>query len=112
MEEPRTTVIYKGVTYPFYKTNRGNVDFENAGFKMSEVVEGKTHALLAMVYYHLRDCAKRAQMVIEDSFEQFIDASDPDITDVFARLFEERQKLFPAETKKPKAGASSQNPGL
>lgn len=89
--EPRTTLEYKGVTYPFYKTNRGNVDFENAGFTMQDVIEGKAQATLALVYYHVRDCAKRAGTVITDSLEQFIDDSSPDIIDVFERLSEQRK---------------------
>lgn len=84
--EPRTTITYKNQTYPFYKTNRGNVDFENAGFTMIDAIEGKQQASLALIYYHLRDCAKRAGTPIDDSFEQFIDNSDPDVIDVFERL--------------------------
>lgn len=93
MEEPRTTITYKGRTYPFYKTNRGRVDFENAGFTTAEVAANKMSALLALVYYNLVDCAKRAGMPISDSFEQFIDESEPDITDVFFRLLEEKDKI-------------------
>jgi hypothetical protein len=88
--EPRTTITYNGQTYPFYKTNRGNVDFENAGFTMNQVLEGQSQATLALVYFHMRDCAKRANTPIEDSFEQFIDASDPDVIEVFKRLAEAR----------------------
>jgi hypothetical protein len=90
--EPRTTIDYKGHTYPFYKTNRGRVDFENAGFTTEDVIQGKTTATLAMIYYHLVDCAKRNNTPIQDSFEQFIDNSDPDIEDVFLRLAEKRQE--------------------
>lgn len=102
--EPRTTLEYKGVTYPFYKTNRGNVDFENAGFTMQNVIEGKTQDTLALVYYHLRDCARRSGTELKDSFEEFIDASDPDVIDVFERLAEQRklgkQEAQPGEPEK------------
>ena len=88
--EPRTTLQYKGETYPFYKTNRGRVNFENAGFTTQDVLEGKTTATLALIYYNLVDCAKRANTPITDSFEEFIDNSDPDVEDVFLRLSEIR----------------------
>jgi hypothetical protein len=90
--EPRTTITYKGSTYPFYKTNRGRVDFENAGFTNAQIIEGKTLPTLALVYYIMCDCAKRAGTPVSDSFEQFIDDTDPDITDVFIRLADARQK--------------------
>ena len=89
--EPRTTLQYKGQTYPFYKTNRGRVNFENAGFTTQDVLEGKTTATLALIYYNLVDCAKRASTPISDSFEEFIDNSEPDVEDVFLRLAEVRQ---------------------
>lgn len=89
--EPRTTLQYKGKTYPFYKTNRGRVNFENAGFTTQDVLEGKTTATLALIYYNLVDCAKRANTPISDSFEEFIDNSEPDVEDVFLRLAEQRK---------------------
>jgi len=115
--EPRTTITYKGQTYPFYKTNRGRVDFENAGFTTQDVMEGKTTATLAMIYYHLVDCAKRANTPIQDSFEQFIDNSDADIEDVFLRLVEAREtedgSQETEETKNQKAPElqAAQEPG-
>jgi len=88
--EPRTTLQYKGQTYPFYKTNRGRVNFENAGFTTQDALEGKTTAMLAFIYYNLVDCAKRVNAPIADSFEEFIDNSESDIDDVFLRLYEIR----------------------
>jgi hypothetical protein len=99
MKEPQTTIEYRGRIYPFYKTNRGNVDFENAGFTNSEIAAGKTCALLALVYYHLRESAKRAGMAIKDSFEEFIDNTEPEIITVFTRLNDERIKLEEADKK-------------
>ena len=101
MKEPRTTLVYRDKTYPFYKTNRGQFDFENAGFTTADILEGKTAATLGLVYYNLIDCAKRAGTPIKDSFEQFIDESEPDITEVFIRLQEEREKLPANEAEKP-----------
>lgn len=104
--EPRSTVVYKGMPYPFYKTNRGRVDFENAGFTNQDVIEGKTTATLAVVYYHLRDCAKRSGTPIDDSFEQFIDNSEPDVTAVFLRLAQVRQENEERENA-PSTGSGS-----
>lgn len=103
--EPQTTIVYKGQTYPFYKTNRGRVDFENAGFTKQDVIEGKTTATLAMIYYHLVDCAKRAYTPIQDSFEQFIDNSDPDVENVFLRLAEVRASTSSATGSMPERKA-------
>jgi hypothetical protein len=93
MSEPQTTIVYKGSTYPFYKTNRGQFDFENAGFTTEDILKGKTGAMLALIFFNLRDCAKRAGTPIQDSFEQFIDDSEPDVINVFMRLKEERERL-------------------
>ena len=90
--EPRTTITYKDQVYPFYKTNRGRVNFENAGFTTQDVLEGKSTATLALIYYNLIDCAKRANTPIQDSFEEFIDNSDPNIDEVFQRLAEVRNQ--------------------
>lgn len=92
MSEPQTTLVYKGITYPFYKTNRGQFDFENAGFITEDISKGKMSTMLALIFFNLRDCAKRSGMELSDSFEQFIDFSDTDITDVFIRLSEIREK--------------------
>lgn len=86
MVEKRTTLVYNERTYPFYKTNRGQVDFENAGFTVAQVAQGNHTAMLALAYFHLRDCARRAGTPIADSFEQFIDNSEPEVLEVFARL--------------------------
>ena len=91
MKEPQTKIVYKGITYPFYKTNRGQFDFENAGFTNEDAAKGKTAALLALVFFTMRDCAKRAGTPITESFEQFIDDSEPDIISVFTRLAEARK---------------------
>lgn len=91
MKEPQTTIVYKGVTYPFYKTNRGQFDFENAGFTNEDAAKGKIGALLALAFFIMRDCAKRAGIPFTESFEQFIDDSEPEIISVFARLAEARK---------------------
>jgi hypothetical protein len=90
--EPRTTIDYKGVTYPFYVTNRGRFEFENAGFNNAEIAKGSFAAQLALVYYNLKDCAKRANLPFTDSFEQFIDNTDTDVINVFLRLQEVKEK--------------------
>lgn len=99
MKEPRTTIEYKGVTYPFYVTNRGKFDFENAGFSTDDIAKGNFGSQLALVYFNLRDCAKRAGQTLSDSFEEFIDNSDSDIVNVFIRLKEERERLAGDESK-------------
>jgi len=113
MSEPRTTIDYNGKTYPFYKTNRGQVDFENAGFTSKEIKEGKTVALLALAFYTLRDCAKRNETPIKDSFEEFIDNSDPQIVTVFVRLNDSRIELEKNNKAKkyPNESQVSGNPG-
>lgn len=89
--EPRTTIDYKGITYPFYITNRGKFEFENAGFTNTDIAKGSFSAQLALIYYNLKDCAQRAAMVFTDSFEQFIDNTDGDVTNVFIKLKEARE---------------------
>lgn len=97
--QARTTVEYRGKEYPFYRTNRGIYDFENSGYTIDDIVKGKQTALLAQLYYQLKDCAKRVNNPITDSFEQFIDNSNADILSVFARLKEETDKLNPDSKK-------------
>jgi hypothetical protein len=88
--EPRTTIDYKGVKYPFYITNRGKFEFENAGFSNADIAKGSFSAQLALIYYNLKECAKRAAMAFTDSFEQFIDETDGTVINVFLRLKEAR----------------------
>ncbi|PKQ69397.1 hypothetical protein BZG01_00215 [Labilibaculum manganireducens] len=92
-QEPRTTLVYKGETYPFYITNRGRYDFENSGHSDEALRAGNTGSMLAQIYHQLRDCAKRASMQFDDSFEDFIDNSDRHIFDVFEKLLEAKKQM-------------------
>lgn len=89
MPQVRTSFNYKGVDYPFYKTNRGNWDFEAAGFSGKAIAESKNRDIIALAYFHLRDCAKRANMPFDDSLDQFIDNSDDEVYAAFSRLSEQ-----------------------
>jgi len=100
----RTTIVYKGKTYPFYRTNRGQFDFENAGFTNQDILAGKTTALLAAIFFNLRDCASRAGQPFKDSFEEFIDNTEPDVIQVFARLAEAQKKTQEEGEQKAPAG--------
>ncbi len=84
----RTTVKFKGVTYPFYRTNRGIFDTSNAGFTPAMMAEGRQDAMLAFIYYQMRDCAKRVNMEFKATMDEFIDESDEQIFEVFTRLNE------------------------
>jgi len=84
----RTKLNYKKVDYPFYRTNRGIFDTSNAGFTPAMMAEGRQDAMLAFIYFQLRDCAKRANMPFVDTLDQFIDESDEQIFEVFTRLNE------------------------
>jgi len=101
-EQAKTSLVYQGVTYPYYRTNRGMYDFENSEFSIEDVRQNSHGAMLAQIYHQLRDCAKRANIAFRDSFQDFIDNSDADIVKVFVRLLEE-------EKKKLKEEASSKN---
>lgn len=96
--EARVTLNYKGVDYPFYKTNRGNWDWENAGFTRNDLVSGKSSAALALAFFTLRACAQRAGKSFNDSLDEFIDNTDPDVVSVFERL-EKEQKRINTEAK-------------
>lgn len=100
----RTTIDYRGNAYPFYRTNRGQFDFENAGFTNQDILAGKTSALLAAVFYNLRDCARRAGMPINDSFEEFIDNTEPDVIQVFVRLAKAQENTQEEGEQKAPAG--------
>lgn len=96
----KTTLEYKGVKYPFYKTNRGDYDWENAGFTQDDLVRGKGSAAMALAYFTVRDCAKRAGTPITDSLDDFIDNTDPDVLHVFKRLEEEKKRIASAQAEK------------
>ncbi|RKE02305.1 hypothetical protein [Marinifilum flexuosum] len=98
--QPKTQVEYNGKTYPYYQTNRGMFDFENSEFTAEDLKTRSRSAMLAQIYYQLRDCAKRAGMVFEDSFDDFVDKSEPEIIQVFERLLEEAAKLTKGEEGK------------
>lgn len=89
----KTTLEYKGVKYPFYKTNRGDWDWENAGFSQNDLMLGKSSAGIALVYFTVRDCAKRAGMPFTDSLEDFVDNTETDILTVFERIEAENKRI-------------------
>ncbi len=103
--EAKTTVRYRGKEYPFYRTNRGTWDFEAAGFTNDDLVKGSGRAALALVFFQLRDCAKRAGQVFGDSLDEFVDNAATDITEVFVRLKGEKEKMG-----KPQAPEGEQPP--
>jgi hypothetical protein len=93
VKKPRTEVNYKGLVIPFYKTNRANWDFENAGFTVSELANGSQRAMLAMTFFTMRECAKRANIIFQDGLDEFIDSSDDiDIPAIYQRLQDVKQK--------------------
>lgn len=86
--QAKTTVEYKGETYSYYQTNRGMFDFENSKYSANDIKKGARGAMLAQLYYQLRDCAKRAGKEFKDTFDEFIDNSEPEIIQVFERLLD------------------------
>ncbi len=87
MSNAQTTVELKGKEFPFYRTNRGQFDFENAGYTTNDIANGKVSAMLAYIFFSARACAKRAQMNWPySSLGQFVDDTDTDILSVFTRL--------------------------
>ena len=90
----KTTLEFKGQTYPFYKTIRGQWDFEQAGFSNTDIAAGKVSAMYAYIYFQLRDCAKRAGTPIEMSLTDFVDQADgEELLPVYGRLLKAEQKL-------------------
>ena len=89
----KTTITFRGVTYPFYRTVRGKFDFENAGYTDEQMAAGKVPAMYAYIFFQLRDCAKRAGTPLTISFDDFIDQADgEDLLSVYGRMFEEQKK--------------------
>jgi hypothetical protein len=88
----KTTLKYKGVDYPFYRTNRAQVNFEDSGYTTADAIQGKQKAVLSLIYFTLTDCARRAKIKFTDDFDEFIDNSDPDVIDVFERLAKAQQE--------------------
>jgi len=82
----KTTIEIQGKTYPFYRTVRGQYDFENAGFSTKQLGEGSIAAMMGYVYFTARDCAKRAGTPLSLSFDEFIDTVEMDVLEVFSRL--------------------------
>jgi hypothetical protein len=85
----QTTIVFDNKTYPFYKTNRGQFDFRNAGYTPEQMADGNFNAMIVFIYFQLRDCARRAGYKFDYSLDDFIDKTDEDVLDVFSRLMEE-----------------------
>lgn len=82
-----TTVKINGRRYPFYRTNRGQFDFENAGYSIKDLADGKVSAMLAYIYYSLKACAKRAGLPLDyKNLDDFVDKTDESILEVFTSL--------------------------
>ena len=50
------------------------------------MAQGRQDAMMAFIYFQLKDCAKRASMPFDASFDQFVDETDETIFEVFGRL--------------------------
>jgi hypothetical protein len=97
----KTTIEFNGVNYPFYRTIRGQWDFENAGFENKDMAAGKTTAMFAYIFFQLRDCAKRAGFEFRYSLDQFIDLATGEELAVYGRLVEAEKELKEREGKEP-----------
>lgn len=103
----QTTVLFRKAKYPFYRTNRGIFDTSAAGYTPEMMAQGRQDAMLAFIYFQLKDCAKRALKPFDATFEQFIDETDETIFEVFSRLEQAKKEAeqkaakqqLPGETK-------------
>ncbi|WP_346856583.1 hypothetical protein [uncultured Draconibacterium sp.] len=103
--EKRTKLELKGTEFPFYRTNRGQFDFENAGYSTNDMAEGKMSAMLAFIFFQSRDCAKRANITFPfTDLNDFVDNTTPDIIAVFSRLKEAEQAAVKNKTNKVPEG--------
>ncbi len=105
----KTTVKIAGTEYPFYRTMRGSFDFSNTRYTVDQLAQGNVAAMLAALYYQVRDCARRASMQFDYTLETFVDAADNDVLSVFSRLNELEQKEA-EEAKKKKEQEPKQMP--
>lgn len=97
----QTTITLKGKELPFYRTNRGQFDFENAGYSAQDMANGKMSAMLAFVFFQSRNCAKRANLPYPfTDLEEFVDNTEPDVIAVFSRL-KEAEKAVTEEKANP-----------
>lgn len=92
MKEAKTTLIYKERTYPFYETIRAKWDFEAAGYSNDGLIAGRTREMVAMIFFTVRECARRSGLGWTDSIEEFVDNIDSSVFEVFGRLAEAREK--------------------
>ena len=93
MKQAKTTLNYKGKNYPFYRTNRGQWDFEGAGFSTDGLVNGNQRDLIALAFFTVRACAQKAGLPWTDSLEDFVDNTDPDVINVFNELKKEQDNI-------------------
>jgi hypothetical protein len=100
--EKRTTIELAGKEFPFYQTNRGLYDFENAGYSTTDMAQGKVSAMLAFIFFQSYDCAKRANLPYPfKTLDEFIDGTSTNVIDVFARLNEASPEGESKEDAKP-----------
>jgi len=106
MTQTTVKIRFDGKEFPFYRTNRGSYDLVNAGYKFADLSEGDLPALFASVYYQLRDCARRAGMEFNYTFDQFIDKSD----DGDSNAINAWSLLKASEAPNQEPGTSTQEP--
>lgn len=75
------TIELKGKQFPLYETKRGAFDFEQAGFSMRGISNGKSSDLQAFVFYSAKACAKREGIknFPYPNLDAFVDDEDVDI---------------------------------
>jgi len=108
-ETAKTEITFNGVTYPFYRTMRGRYDYEMAGFTTADMLV-KVSAQLAYIYFQVRDCAKHAKNEIKVSLNEFIDAADEELLEVYARLLEKENEIANKEKLSDQKGGDSGKP--
>ncbi len=97
----KTSLTFNGVNYPFYRTIRGQWDFEAAGFENKDLGAGKVAPLFAYIFFQVRDCAKRAGLEFKLTLDQFVDQATGDELEVYGRLVEAEKELKEREATVP-----------
>ena len=99
MKEAKTTFNYKGREYPFYDTIRAKWDFEAAGYSNKGLMSGNTRDMVALSFFTVRECARRAGLEWRDSLDEFVDNITSDAFEAFGRLAEEKEKIREAQLR-------------
>lgn len=82
----RLEIEIEGKKYPFYRTMRSRVMFDNSNFSVSDLTDGKIEAVLFVAYSITLGACLRERIEFKMDFDEFVNQCPDNAVDLIASL--------------------------